>query len=390
MEGIALNRFGSLKAAYRGSVLLLGAVLLTAGGWAQTSFTGIEYVGRWAGSEGARMTSYGGSAVLLKFRNSSSVRMDLSAGKPVKDVDAASKLYIRVIVDGGAPERIGLERSAHPGFVLAENLTKGVHTVEVRYDQEPLFGSLLVGHATLEAGGTWEPFTDTRPIIEVIEDSDATGICDLGPTNTAKPANLVTSAWSSQQLSWPALLESHLAALDKPAIVADLALSGSTATSEAETYDQAAPLWSDDKFTSYPGGRHAAVVLFWGGSNDKNVGGELASGKPVNVTNLSVFERGIYDQIMKVTAQNPDAQLGLLEYDDPNLPHWRPAYLEIMQLLPEATRSKVHFLAVKDDPANFNACDAAPNGHPNRTTQEYWTAQILNWMLAEKMLPGRP
>lgn len=385
-----MNRLGTLKAARRIAFVALGTVLFAAGGRAQSSFTGVEYVGRWTGPDGAHMASYGGSAVLLKFRNSSSVRMDLTAGKPIKDVDQASKLYIRVIVDGGAPERIGLERSAHPGFLLAENLTKGVHTVEVRYDQEPLFGSLIVGPATLEPGGTWEPFADARPIIEVIEDSDATGICDLGPTNTAKPANLVTSAWSSQQLSWPALLETSLAALNKPTIVVDLALSGSTATSEAETYDQAAPLWSEDKYTSYPGARHASVVLFWGGSNDKNVGGELASGTPVAIANLSVFQRGIYDQIIKVTAQNPDAQLGLLEYDDPNLPHWRPAYLQILQLLPEATRSKVHFLAVKDDPANFNACDAAPNGHPNRTTQENWTAQLLRWMLAEKMLPGKP
>ncbi len=390
MEGFGVIRFGGLKAARGGAVLTLGAALMAAGGWAQAPFAGVEYVGRWAGPDGARMASYGGSAVLLKFRNSASVRMDLTAGKPVKDVDPASKLYIRVIVDGGAPERIGLERGAHPGFLLAENLTKGLHTVEVRYDQEPLFGSLAVGGAALEPGGTWESFTDTRPIIEVIEDSDATGICVMGPTNTAKPASLVTAAWSSQQLSWPALLETDLAALGRPAIVVDLALSGSTAATEAATYDLAAPLWSEEKSGSYAGGRRAAAVLFWGGSNDKNVGGELAGGKPVTAANLSAFERGIYDQIMKVTAQNPEAELGMLEYDDPNLPHWRKAYDEIVTLLPETTRARMHFLAVKDDPANFNACDAAPNGHPNRSTHENWAAQILPWMLAEKMLPARP
>jgi hypothetical protein len=129
-------------------------------------------------------------------------------------------------------------------------------------------------------------------------------------------------------------------------------------------------------------------VLFWGGSNDKGTGGELASGSPVTVANLSVFERGIYDQILKVTALHPDAELGLLEYSDPNLPHWTPAYQQIKALLPPEIQPKMHFLAVKDDPANFNACDAAPNGHPNRSTHENWTAQILQWILAEKLLPS--
>jgi hypothetical protein len=366
----------------------VAAILFCAVAGAQTRFDGIEFVGRWTGSNGARVASYGGSAVLLKFRNSSSVRLDLTAHKTEGDIDPTTMFYIRVIVDGGAPARIGLTRGEHPGYLLAEGLSLGPHTVEVRHDQEPVFGALQVGRATLAPGGTWESFTDIRPIVEVIEDSDATGIGILGPTNTAKPAPLGTPAWSSQLLSWPALLESSLAAMERPAVVVDLALSGSTAASEAETYDLSAPHWDKSKFSAYDSGRRAALVLFWGGSNDKNVGGELASSSPVTVANLSAFQRGIYDQIMKVNAMHPEAQLGMLEYDDPNLPHWRPAYMQIMQLLPPEIRQRMHFLAIKDDPANFNACDTAPNGHPNVATQSQWTAQILQWILAEKLLPS--
>jgi hypothetical protein len=350
------------------------------------SFDGIEYVGRWTGPDNARVASYGGSAVLYKFRNSSTLRVDLTAKAPVKGVAPASKLYIRVIVDGGAPARFALDRTDHPGYLLADGLSKAAHTVELRYDQEPLFGALQVGHAALDEGGAWEQFTDARPIVEIIDDSDATGICILGPTSTAKPANLLNSDWSSQLLSWPALLESGLAAIGHPAVVIDLALSGSTAASEAKTYDQAAPLLDQSKFTAYSSGRHPSLVLFWGGSNDKGTGGELATGTLVTYANLSPFERGIYDQIIKVTAQNPEAQLGMLEYSDPNLPHWTPAYMQIKALLPTDIQKKMHFLAVKDAPEHFNACDAAPNGHPDLTTQETWTAQILHWIVTEDLL----
>ncbi|MDR3741094.1 MAG: hypothetical protein P4L40_18915 [Terracidiphilus sp.] len=365
--------------------LLFSAV---AGCWAQTQFNGIEYVGRWTGQDGARVASYGGSAVQFKFRDSTSLSVDLTALEAIKDVDLNSSLYIRVIVDGGAPERIGLVRGVHPGYLLAQGLSKGAHTVELRYDQEPLFGALQVGHISLDPGGTWETFSDPRPIIEIIDDSDATGIGVLGPTNPGKHVNLATSAWSSQLLSWPALLESGLSAFGHPAVVVDLALSGSTAATEADTYDQSAPILGTSKFTAYSSGRKASLVLFWGGSNDKNTGGELASGSPVTYANLSPFQRGIYDQIMKVTALHPDAQLGFLEYSDPNLPHWTPAYMQLKALLPPDIQQKMHFLVVKDDPANFNACDVAPNGHPNRTTHQFWTAQILQWILAEKLLPA--
>jgi hypothetical protein len=353
----------------------------------EATFEGIEYVGRWTGPDGAHIATYGGSAVLLKFRNSSSVRLDLTTGAPSTNVDVGGKLYIRVIVDGGAPQRVGLARGAHPGYLLANGLSAGTHLVEVRYDQEPEFGALQVGHASLDQGGIWEKLRDTRPIIEVIEDSDATGVCVLGPTNPSTPQRLFTSAWSSQLLSWPALLESSLTAMGHPTTVVDLALSGSTAASEAETYDQAAPRWDQSKFTAYSGGRHASLVLFWGGSNDKNVGGELASGIPVTYATLSPFERGIYDQIMKVVAQNPQAGLGLLEYLDPNVPHWTSAYMQIKGLLPPDIQQRLHFLAVKDDPEHFNACDASPNGHPDLATQESWTAQILQWIGTEGLLP---
>jgi Carbohydrate esterase 2 N-terminal len=373
-------RCGSVAAA-----LLIAVSCSACGGQAPAS-AGMEFVGRWMGPEGARVATYGGSAVLLTFRNSSSVRLDVTVANTPGN-DSKGKLYIRVIVDGGAPLRIGLERGEHPAFLLAENLSLGSHVVEVRHDQEPFLGALQVGCAALEAGGVWETFTDTRPIIEVIEDSDATGICILGPTNPAKPANLGTPEWESQILSWPALLETNLRAMDRPAVVVDLALSGSTAGGEAETYDQAAPLWSKEKFTTYSGGRHASLVLLWGGSNEKNQGGDMATGTPVTYANLSPFQRGIYDQIMKVTALNPDAQLGLLEYVDPNVPQWMPAYLQLEALLPTQIQRKLHFLSVKDDSANFNACEAAPHGHPDLTTHERWTAQILQWIVAEKLLP---
>lgn len=350
-------------------------------------FDGEEFAGRWTIGEGAHVATYGGSNVLYRFRNSSSLRVDLTAGEPAKDVDAGAKLYIRVIVDGGAPARIGLDRGEHRNFPLADGLSKGTHAVELRYDQEPAFGALTAGRASLEPDGVWEKFTDTRPIVEVIEDSDATGICILGPDNPASPAHLSTSAWSSQILSWPALLEAGLKAMGRPTLVADLALSGSTAGSEAETYDRAAPMFDQSKFTGYSGGRKASLVLFWGGSNDKGNGGELASGSPVTYANLSPFERGIYDQIVKAVAQNPEAQLGLLEYSDRDLPHWAPAYKQIEDLLPPGVRQKMHFLSVKDDPDNFNACQAAPNGHPNLSTQASWTAQILQWILAENLVP---
>lgn len=351
------------------------------------SFNGIEYVGRWAGPENARVATYGGSAVLYKFRDSSSLHVDLTTRTTETPIDAGEKLYIRIIVDGGAPARLGLDRGEHPSYVLADGLSKGTHLVELRYDQEPSFGVLQVGRASLSRGGSWEKFTDNRPVIEVIEDSDATGICILGPTNPALPAPLHTSAWSSQMLSWPALLESRLAAMGRPVMVADLALSGSTAASEAETYDQAAPLFDRSKFMSYSGGRKASLVLFWGGSNDKGVGGELASGSPVTYANLSPFQRGIYDQIIKVVSQNPQAQLGLFEYSDANLPRWTPAYMQIKQLLPSDIQQKMHFLVVRDDPEHFNACGEAPNGHPDLATQEFWTAQILQWLLSENLVP---
>lgn len=368
-----------------GAMVAACMLALAAGGAAQTKFEGVEYVGRWTGPEGARLASYGGSAVVLRFHGSSAVRLDVTAKRPAKE--AGEKFYVRVIVDGGAPVRIGLEPGAHPGLVLAEKLSQGPHTVELRHDQEPSFGAMEVGRATLEPGGAWESFTDTRPIVEVIEDSDATGICVLGPTNPAKAENLGTSAWSSQLLSWPALLETELAARKQAAQVVDLALSGSTAASENETYDLAAPVWSEDKFSGYANGQKAALVLFWGGSNEKNMGGEMASGTPATYANLSPFQRGIYDQIMKVAARNPEAHLALLEYADRNVPRWMPAYLQMKALLPEAVQGRISFLSVKDDWQHFSACEAAPNGHPDRTTQERWTAQILDWIVAERLLP---
>jgi len=348
---------------------------------------GVELLGRWDVSKGTQVASYGGSAVLFKFKNSSWLKADLTAGRTTPGDAPGIKLYIRISVDGGAPHRIPLHEGMNPAFEIASGLSSGTHLVELRYDHEPEFGSLQIGNPALDTGGVWQKISDTRPIIEVIDDSDATGVCVLGPQSPATPAPLHTAAWSSQILSWPALLESELAVLGHPAIVVDLALSGSNTETEATTYNLAAPKWSDSAFDRYSGNRRVSLALLWGGSNDRNMGGEVATGSPVTYANLSPFERGIYDQITEIASHNPGVKLGLLQYVDPRVPDWKPAYLQVKSLLPEETQKQIFFFAVKDVPMRFAACDVDPVGHPNLGMHASWAAQILQWMISENLLP---
>jgi hypothetical protein len=351
---------------------------------------GIEFTGRWTGPTDAPIASYGGSAVVLKFKGSTSVTADLTIGPGDPEGDPANKVWIAVSVDGGVPQRRGLARGPHNGYHIIDGISLGPHTVEVRDDSEPDFGSLQFANARLEARGTWAEIQDSRSIIEVIDDSGATGLCVLGPQSPAGHVTLFTSEWESQALSWPGLLESSLAAIGRPAIVVDLALTGSDTRSEAETYDLAAPRafppFDKQKFATYSDSRHASLILLLGGSNDRSFGGDIATGSPVTPDNLSPFQRGVYDQIAKIVALNPKAKIGLLHYDDPIVPDWTPAYLQVLGLLSKDIRQRVYSLGVKDSPSDWTACAASPDGHPNLAMHAAFAAQITQWIIANGLL----
>ena len=380
LEEVVLTQ--TLKAR-RATVLLLPFILFAS---TAAAAEGVEFAGRWGGLAGAPVATYGGSSVLLSFEKSSFVAADFTVAGTVPWV-AESKLYIAVSVDGGVPERIGLARGQNQGVVLASGLSSAVHVVTVRDDGEPYFGSLQFANPILQSGGSWVKISRDRPIIEVIGDSDATGICVLGPQSPATPAVLYTSAWASQTLSWPGLLEASLAALGHPADVVDLAISGSNTALEASTYDQAAPFYDKSKFVEYPGHRRTSLAILWGGINDHKHGGELATGSPVTYSNLSAFQRGIYDQIVKIFAHSPEASIALLDYIDPDVPDWKPAYMQLEKLFPAAQQNQMHFLAVYDPPRVSDACDVDPDGHPNLSMHATYAAQILTWMIANHLVP---
>jgi hypothetical protein len=375
---------GKISIAWR--ALLFALFVSTVACVEASAAEGVKFVGRWAGSADAPVATYGGSTVLLSFARSSRVTADLTVAGTVTWVPAA-KLYIAVSIDGGAPRRMGLDRGSNRAVVLASGLSPGAHVVAVRDDGEPYFGSLQFANPTLEAGGTWVKISSDRPIIEIIGDSDATGICVLGPQSPALPALLFTSAWASQTLSWPGLLEASLAALGHPADVVDLAISGSNTTTEAATYDQAAPFYNKSAFVEYAGHRHTSLAILWGGVNDHKHGGDLATGSPVAYTNLSPFERGIYDQMTKIFARNPEARIVLLDYIDPAVPDWEPAYAQVKNLFSATQQKQMYSLAVNDPPKVSDACDIDPSGHPNLSMHATWAAQILRWMMANALVP---
>ena len=346
-------------------------------------------IGRWAAPLNAPVASWAGSGVRLRFSESAFVAADLTVASTLGKSPPNGKLYISISVDEGKRRRVGLNRGFHPGFVLASGLSAGIHTVDLRDENEPYFGSLQFAHPALASGGRWNEIADHWPIVEVIGDSDATGICALGPLSPAAPANLFTSAWASQTASWPALLAAKSAAEGHPMEIVDLAISGSTTSVEAAQYDQAAPYFNHQRFPGYSGHRTISLALLWGGINDHNHGGDLATGLPPSPTNLSPFQRGVYEQITKIFNRSPRATIGLLDYVDPvfGAPDWKPAYMQVVSLFPEDKRKQMFFLAVNDPPGSSNACDIDPKGHPSAAMHEIWATQIFSWMVAKNLVP---
>jgi lysophospholipase L1-like esterase len=282
---------------------------------------------------------------------------------------------------------MGLGLGTHPRVVLASGLSSGAHRVAVRKEGEPIFGALQFANPKLGSGGRWRPLVDDRPIVEVVGDSDATGVCALGPDSPAEAVSIYNSRWASESSSWVGLLEADLAGVGHPVDMVDLAISGSTTGSESKSYDLAAPRYSHASFNAYaqPGHRHASLVLLWGGANDRHAGGDMADGLPAAYEHLSKFQRGVYDQITKIFARNPGAKIVLLEYIDLVIPAWKAAYDQVVGLLPEEQQKRILFLRVHDPKGKADACDIDPDGHPNLSMHQAWAAQIFTWMMSPQV-----
>ncbi len=347
---------------------------------------GVKLVGRWLPPESAPTATYAGSTVVLSFKHSSSVSADFK----VSNSKGGQDVFIAVSVDGGKPVRMGLSQGEHSGVLLASGLSGGPHVVAVRKEGEPKFGALQFSKPRLDVAGRWQPVTGDRPIIEVIGDSDATGICALGPDSPEDAVSIWNSAWASEAVSWVGLLEADLAAVGHPADVVDLAISGSKTRSEAESYDYTAPGYSDAKFGEYPppGRKHVSLVFLWGGGNDHRGGGDVASGTgAIAYANLSTFQKGVYDQLTKIFARNPDVKAVLLGYIDPTIPDWKPAYDQVASLFSDDERKRIFFLPVRVPRGKQDACEIDPKGHPNVSLHSTWAAQILTWMLSKDVFP---
>jgi len=370
-----------MKPALAGA-LLCAALFST--GLATAQQAGVKLVGRWLSPQSAPTASYAGSTVLLNFSHSSTVVADLT----VSDSRGAQALYISVTVDGGKPVRMALSRGPHPGFVLASGLSPLEHLVAVRKEGEPYFGTLQFASPRLDVAGRWLPVFDDRPIVEVIGDSDATGICVLGPDSPADAVGIYNSAWASQAHSWVGLLDAELAAVGRPVDMVDLAISGSKADGEADTYDYTAPGHSHAKFAEYspPGHEHASLVFMWGGANDRHGGGDDASASPLAYAHLSSFQKGVYDQITKIFARNPNVRIVLLEYIDSTIPDWATAYTQVRSLFSESEQRRMFLLPVHDPKGKSDACEIDPKGHPNASMHESWATQIFMWMMSADVL----
>jgi hypothetical protein len=345
---------------------------------ASTDQIGIRYVGRWLPPTNAPTATYEGSMVIFRFMHSSTLSADLS----VMNSKGDQPLYISVRIDGGKPIRIALSRGEHPGVMLASGLTDQLHRVTLRKEGEPWFGALQVSNPKLAVAGRWQTIEGDRPIIEVIGDSDATGICALGPDSPADGVSIWNSSWASEASSWVGQLESGLAAVGHPADVVDLAISGSKTVGEADTYDDTAPDYSDAKFDGYwpPGRPHASLVFMWGGGNDRHAGGDVASKSPVTYATLSRYQKGVYDLLKKIFGQNPDVHVVMLQYIDPTIPDWTPAIKQVRSLFSEDEQRRIFDLLVYDPKGTQDACEADPEGHPNLYLHSAWAAQILLWM----------
>jgi hypothetical protein len=344
---------------------------------------GLKLVGRWLSPDSSPTATYAGSSILFKFKHSSG----LSADFKVANSKGSQDLFISVTVDGGKAVRMGLSRGDHRGFLLASGLSPGIHLVAVRKEGEPGFGALQFTNPKLDVAGRWQPITDNRPIVEVIGDSDATGICALGPDSPDDAVSIWNSAWASEAASWVGLLEFDLAAVGHPVDMVDLAISGSKTESEGDTYDLTAPGFSDARFGDYPapGRKNASVVFLWGGGNDRHGGGELASGS-LTYDHLSRFEKGIFMQLAKIFARNPDVRVVLLEYTDPTIPDWTAAYNQVQSMFSEEEQKRIFHLRVYDPLGKQDACEIDPKGHPNLALHAAWAGQILQWMMSEDTL----
>jgi hypothetical protein len=360
------------------------AILWSAAASAQQE--GVKLIGRWLPPDSAPTATYEGSSVIFRFKHSST----LSADFKISDTKGSEDLFIAISVDGGKPVRMGLPRGEHAAVALASGLSGGPHVVVVRKEGEPWFGALQFSRPTLETAGRWLPVADDRPVIEVIGDSDATGICALGPDSPATAVSIWNGAWASESVSWVGLLDAGLAAVGHAADVVDLAISGSKTRSEADDYDLTAPGYSDAKFAEYshPGRPHASLVLLWGGGNDRHGGGDRApvTGS-ISYASLSPFQKGLHDQLTKIFARNPDVKVVLLEYTDPAIPDWTPAYDQVEGLLADSERKRMFLLKVYDPKGTQDACEKDPKGHPNLFLHSSWAAQILAWMLSPEILP---
>jgi hypothetical protein len=352
---------------------------------AYAQIDGVKLVGRWLppptdGSRGGGpVATYAGSTVLLRFKHSPDVYADLK----VMASKGSQELFISVTVDGGKPTRMGLARGVHESVVLASGLSDGNHVVAMKKEGEPGFGALQFSNPRLDVAGRWLPIHDDRPIVEVIGDSDATGICALGPDSPADATSIWTSSWASESYSWVGVLDAELASLGHPVDMVDLALSGSKTASEADSYDYTAPDYSDAHFGEYaqPGRKNASVVFLWGGGNDHHGGGDLAHGAVVTRDTLSTFEKGIFTQLTKVFTRNPGVRVVLLEYTDPTIPSWKTAYEQVESLLPEEQQKRIFYLRVYDPKGKQDACEIDPEGHPNLALHMAWAGQILAWLL---------
>lgn len=374
-----LRRGGLAVVGAWGVVALAGSLLPAMPASAQQQ--GVKLVGRWLNPDAAPIATYAGSMVRLSFSHSSSVSADLT----VLDSRGGPYLYVSISIDGGKAVRMGLARGQHADVVLASGLSAGPHLVTLRKEGEPYFGALQFANPKLDAAGHWQAIVDDNPIVEVLSDSGATGICALGPDSPADRFSIHTSAWASEADSWVGLLEAGLAAVGHPVDMVNLAESGSTTESEAASYDYTAPEYNDARFAEYssPGRRHASIALLWGGANDHHGGGDVASGLPVAYGNLSRFQRGVFDQLTKIFARNPAVRVVLLQYIDSTIPQWTTAYEQVRSLFPEAQREHMFLLKIHDPKGQSDACEIDPKGHPNASMHASWAGQILQWMMSQ-------
>jgi hypothetical protein len=102
---------------------------------------------------------------------------------------------------------------------------------------------------------------------------------------------------------------------------------------------------------------------------------------------LSAFQKGVFDQLTKIFERNPGVKVVLLDYIDPTIPDWRPAYTQVESFFTVDQREQMFFLALYDPKGKSDACEIDPKGHPNLSLHAAWAAQILAWMLSKDIFP---